>query len=116
MIRTNESLGVTISWPDRITVRQRLAYLGVLGNPTDDERFERAFMAAAEVLDVFECEAWPKPALDPKRVYSPREIMRATLAADLDTLDGAGNLYLIVLWVGAEIMLAMSELDTLPKN
>lgn len=116
MIKTNEPLGVTISWPDRITVRQRLAYLGVLGNPSDDERFERAFMAAAEVLEVFECGSWPKPALDPKRAYSPREIMRATLSADLDALDGAGSLYLVVLWVGAEIMRAMSELDTLPKN
>lgn len=115
MISTNEALNVTITLPDRITVRQRLAYLGVLGNPPDNERFERAFLAAAEVLTGFECPAWPK-SVAAAVSDDPREAMRETLRVNLDDLDGNSDLFLVILWVGAEVMQIMNRLDTLPKN
>ena len=58
----NEPLGVSFELPDRVTVRQQLAYRGAVALASQDNTFAIHWKAAQPLLEKWTCERVPDPA------------------------------------------------------
>jgi hypothetical protein len=58
----SEALGVSFEMPDRVTVRQQLAYRGQVALAASDNTFAVHWKAAQPLLQNWACEKLPDPA------------------------------------------------------
>lgn len=97
MEKRNDKLGASFNLPDRITVRQQLAYFSEAGLAHGDELFLRLWYGARKLISDWKCEAFPDPSVNLDEVDDPR-------------------IAEVVLWAGMEVKTHMDRLDTIPKN
>ena len=95
--KKNERLGVSFQLPDRVTVRQQLAYYSGAGLAVGDELFERYWQGAKAIITDWKCEALPDIHADLGSLTDPK-------ATD------------VILWAGMEVKRHMESLDSVPKN
>ena len=83
--------------PDRITVRQQLAYYSTAAGLPDKKMFERTWEAAVDLVTDWECVLFPdyKQSLD--EVTSPK-------------------IAEIIVWAGQQVRTHINSLDAIPKN
>ena len=80
--------------PDRVTVRQQLAYFSAGLNAPPLERF---WVAAVPLITEWECELFPDPAASIDDVSDPRITQ-------------------ILTWAGIEVKRHIDALEVIPKN
>jgi hypothetical protein len=95
--KVNEKLGVSFQLPDRVSVRQQLAYISSAGLATGNELFEKLWYGARAVVTGWKCEALPDINTDLDSITDPKATE-------------------IILWTGLEVKQYMDRLDTVPKN
>lgn len=91
----NQEFGVHFSVPDRLTVRQQLAYLGAVATSQAEEALERQWIAGVALLKTWQCETIPDPQADLGVVDDPRMVR-------------------IIIWVGNRIAEHVRKLEALP--
>lgn len=94
----NERLGVSFELPDRVTVRQQLAYRGQVALATSEDTFAVHWKAVLPLLENWQCEKAP----DPKAVNLDEE-------TDVDVAD-------VVTWTANMAAGHMLALRSTPKN
>ena len=93
----NEQFGLSFSVPDKVTVRQQLAFYSEAARASGDELFERMWLGARTVIQDWKCTAMPD------------------LNANIDELtdpDAAGA----IVWASMRVKEHMDGLENIPKN
>lgn len=93
----NEALGVSFSLPDKLTVRQQLAFRQRLA-ASDGDLYSRYFMASVPLIEDWQCELVPVVA-----------------DVDLDT-ETRTSVADIVQWMANEVAIYFTDLGTVPKK
>lgn len=95
----NEVLGVSFDIPDKITVRQQLAYRSAAGYPMNGQlaRLESLWLGALEVLTGWQCAAIEKPN---------------ELNLDVETNPDVAA---VITWAGVRALIHMNTLEEIPK-
>lgn len=94
----NDKLGVTFFVPDKITVRQQLAYVSSEVFARGKDFLERYWLGAVGVMYDWQCSLIPDPeTLDLDKTTDPR-------------------IAEIITWAGMEVRKFMNSLDEVPKN
>jgi hypothetical protein len=89
--------GVRFTVPDKITVRQQLAYFSTIAGIDQSERFERRWESAKTMIEEWECELIPDKDVSLDEMYS------------LDQTN-------ILIWVGNQVVNYLNSLEETPKN
>jgi hypothetical protein len=97
MQKNNENLGYSYTVPDRPTNRQQLAYFSNSLLARGADTLERYWLAAAALIQDWQCEVLPDIHTDLNSISSPK----ATL---------------IMIEVGLDIKRYMDALEEIPKN
>lgn len=94
----NDKLGVHFTLPDKVTVRDQLAYFSNAGLAHGKQLFERFWLGAVSIIQNWKCDLIP-------------DIEKFDLDAATDP-----NITNIVIWVGMRVKEHMDSLDDIPKN
>lgn len=95
--RSNEALGVSFRLPDRLTVRQQLAYYSARLADGQGDQFAALWRGALALVEDWRCESLPDPrGADLDALYDPR-------------ITG------VVLWTGTTVSAYVRELEAVPK-
>jgi hypothetical protein len=89
--------GVRFTVPDKITVRQQLAYFSAATGLDPSKRLERNWSGAKTLIEEWECELIPDKDVNLDELYSLEETN-------------------IVIWVGNKVYAHMVSLEETPKN
>lgn len=92
----NEQAGVSFSVPDKITVRQQMAYHSRAALAADQELFIQLWLAARTVIQDWKCETVP-------------------LDIDIDTATDP-QATLVLMWAGSRVSEYINKLETIAKN
>lgn len=68
---TIESVGLRLTVPDRLTVRQQLEYKGLIAFADRAEAYPRFWDGARRLIDKWECEKMPEKDVDIDEVDDP---------------------------------------------
>lgn len=93
----NDVLGARFVVPDRITVRQQLAYFSAATNRPSAEFMEQLWNAAKPLISEWQCEHLPDKDADLDAIENPK-------AAD------------VIIWAALEVKKHIQALDEIPKN
>jgi len=93
----SDDFGVSFSVPDKVTVRQQLAYYSEAARAANEDLFMRLWLGARQVLDDWKCEAMPDRFADLDSVTDPR---------------AAGA----ITWAAMQVKSHMDKLEQVPKN
>lgn len=93
----SDAFGVSFSVPDKVTVRQQLAYFSEAGRANGKEFIERLWLGARAVILDWTCPALPD------------------LNTDLDSVTDPKTTQAIV-WAALEVKRHMDNLEQIPKN
>ncbi len=110
----NEKLSATFTVPDRLTVRQWLAYMDAVG-PFDAERYVRAWRGAMQLITSCECPFWPEPDAEVVKNLDPKQALLVKLAIDFDQVTDI-RIGRVVQWIGGAVASHVAMLDEVPKN
>ena len=69
---TDERLGLRLTVPDRLTVRQQLEYRGLIGFSTRADAYPRFWDGARHLIEEWECEAMPDKNVSIDEMDDPR--------------------------------------------
>ena len=89
--------GIRFTIPDKITVRQQLAYFSIVTSVGVSERLEGNWEGARSLIDEWECELIPDKDVS------------------LDELHNIDQTNLLI-WVGTQAIKHMNSLEETPKN
>ena len=87
----------TFSIPDKITVRQQLAFYSVAAGNPDKTMFERIWKASKELIEAWNCSVFPDYEQDLDKETDP------VIAQ-------------IVVWAGQQVRQYINSLELVPKN
>ena len=90
--------GASFMVPDKITVRQQLAYYSALTDAFDEPTWVQRWRAAAVLIQDWKSESIPDPQ-----------------SVDLDAED-SGLVASILVWAGSAVLRHLRDLERLPKN
>lgn len=92
-----ENPNVKFSVPDRVTVRQQLAYYSEAAASKGADLFERYWLSARPLITYWQCEIMPD------------------VKTDLDTVTNP-KVAEVVIWAGITVKNYLDTLEELPKN
>jgi hypothetical protein len=92
----NEQLGASFTVPDKITVRQQLAYYSEAALAFGDEFFIRLWKGATALIQDWQCADVP-------------------LTTDIET-DTNPKAASVMIWAGMRVKEHIDRLETVPKN
>lgn len=93
----NDGLSVRFIVPDKITVRQQLAYLSDVTAQRGNNQIEKMWIAARGLITEWECNDFPDMDMDLDKTYDPR------------VTD-------ILVWSALEVKKHINALENIPKN
>ena len=89
--------GIRFTVPDKITVRQQLAYFSIVTSIDESAALERRWEGAKYLIGEWECELIPDKDVSLDDLYSLEETS-------------------ILIWAGTQIVNHMNSLEETPKN
>lgn len=92
------SLPVKFSLPDKLTVRDQLAYYSAVGDAFGEPTWIRYWRGASELVRDWECELIP----------NIKEL-------DIDA-ETNPDIATIAIWVGKQVVGILTEMESVPKN
>jgi hypothetical protein len=93
----NEKLSARFVVPDKITVRQQLAYLSEISSAASSNHIEKLWIGARPLITEWEC-----PDL-------------ADIDTDLSKIDNP-KVTDVIMWVAVEVKKHINNLESIPKN
>lgn len=93
----HETLNLRFTIPDKITVRQQLAFLSEASSVRNADLMDNLWKASKPLIQEWECEHLPDKDVNLDDIYSPR-------AAD------------VITWASLQVRNYMQRMDEIPKN
>ena len=93
----NDELGVSFTVPDRLTVRQQLAYFSQAGLAQRKEFIERLWLGAKNIIEDWKCDLIPDIEFDLEKNTNTRVTQ-------------------VIIWASLEVKKHFDALDDIPKN
>lgn len=93
----NEKLGARFVVPDKITVRQQLAYFSEITSAASNNHIEKLWVGARSLITEWECPDFADMDMDLNKVDNPK------------VTD-------VIMWAALEVKKHINNLEAVPKN